>query len=111
MRFSCLVQEQSYAYERRADLERRLDEHHRGHYPGDATSVSWHPVPRGHMYTEGRQSTSSIIACALEHATTLDQREQYMRGICDLWTDVTGCTDHEIVVSITEVDPTTGPRQ
>ena len=25
-----------------------------------------------------------------------------MRGVCDIWTEITGCTDHEIVVSVTE---------
>lgn len=67
----------------------------------------WRPVADGFMYTEGRQSTSSVIACQLRHRTTRDEREAYMRGICDLWSELTGCTDHEIVVSISEVDPDT----
>ena len=68
-------------------------------------TVSWRAVPAGDMFTEGRPSTSSIIACLVPGATTLDLREMYMRGVCDLWTEVTGCTQHEIVVSITEADP------
>ena len=105
--FTCVIQEHGAAHRRAAELERRLDEHHARHYPGEATSVRWHPVAPGYMFTEGRQSTSSVISCTLGHPTTLQGREHYMRGICDLWTEVTGCTDHEIVVAITEFQPTT----
>lgn len=104
--FNCLIQAHSAAEARRDELERRLSEHHADHDPDDTTEVEWRVVPSGYMFTEGRPSTSSIIACLLPGETTLDQRESYMRGVCDLWTDVTGCTDHEIVVAITEIDPT-----
>lgn len=106
-RFSCIVQADSAAHQRAVDLEHRLTAHHQHHYPGEAVTVTWRPVDAGFMYTEGRQSTSSVISCALRHTTTRDTREVYMRGVCDLWTEITGCTDHEIVVSITEVDPQT----
>lgn len=102
--FSCLVQEGRAAHERSDELERRLVEHHATHYPGEEATVSWVPVPPGTMFTEGRQSTSSVISCTLSHATTLDGREAYMRGICDFWTEITECTDHEVVVSITEAE-------
>ncbi|MEM7092284.1 MAG: hypothetical protein AAF567_04715 [Actinomycetota bacterium] len=100
--FSCLVQEASAADTSRGQLEERLAAMHEAHYPGESTSVTWRAIPAGHMFTEGRQSTSSIIACQLGHTTTIDEREGYMRAVCDLWTDVTGCTDHEIVVSLSE---------
>ena len=103
--FSCVIQEASAAERATAELEQRLDEHHQRHYPGEATSITWMAIPRSYMFTEGRQSTSSVISCAVKHRTTLEEREAYMRGVCDLWTDVTGCTDHEIVVSLNEIDP------
>lgn len=97
---SCLVQEHGAAHRRSDQLERRLQAHHTLHFPGDRPSISWRAVAAGFMFTEGRQSTSSIIACTLDHPTTLEVREPYMRGICDLWTELTGCTDHEVVVSV-----------
>ena len=100
--FSCLIQEHSAAEERSAELEARLRDHHTRHHPGENATVSWRAVPPGFMFTEGRQSTSSIIQCIVNHETTREERERYMRGVCDLWTEVTGCTDHEIVVSLTE---------
>lgn len=103
--FSCVVQEDSAASATTHELEERLNELHRSHYPEDAVTVAWRSVPAGYMFTEGRQSTSSIIACVLNCETSLAEREQYMRGVCDVWTEVTGCTDHEVVVAITEADP------
>ena len=104
-RFGCLVQEGSRAVECTEELEAGLAELHARHYPDDAASVSWRTVPPGYMFTEGRQSTSSIIACVITWPTELAEREAYMRDVCDLWTGVTGCTDHEVVVAVTEVDP------
>ena len=103
--FSCVIQEAGSAEERRSELESRLLVHHARHYPGEQATVSWRAVPAGYMFTEGRQSTSSIVACVLGHDTTLAERERYMTGVCDIWTAVTGCTDHEVVVAITRVDP------
>lgn len=98
----CIIQEGGNADVRSGELERRLSDHHATNYPGEDTAVSWMAIPSGYMFTEGRQSTSSVITFFLPHRTTLADREAYMRGVCDLWTDVTDCTDHEIVVTITE---------
>ncbi|MEM9513386.1 MAG: hypothetical protein AAGA42_00905 [Actinomycetota bacterium] len=99
--FSCLIQAEGNAATSRDELASRLQQLHATHYPGESAEVSWRLVPTGYMFTEGRQSTSSVIACALQHSPTLGEREAYMRGVCDVWTDVTGCTDHEIVVAVT----------
>ena len=98
----CVIQADSHADERRTELGRRLTEHHANHYPGETTTITWMAIPPGHMFTEGQPSASSIISCFLDHPTTLDGRATYMRDVCDLWTETTGCTDHEVVVTITE---------
>ena len=100
--FSCLVQQGGAADLQRAELEKRLHTLHESHHPGETTTFAWRTAAIGFMYTEGRQSTSSVIQCQLQHPTTRDGREAYMRGVCDIWTDVTGCTDHEIVVSLSD---------
>ena len=105
--FSCVIQEGGPAHRQTDELASALRELHARHYPGEDASVGWMPVPPGHMFTEGKQSTSSVIACRIDHVTTLDQRERYMRDVCDLWTGTTGCTDHEVVVSITDASQTT----
>ncbi|MEM9893018.1 MAG: hypothetical protein AAF962_19300 [Actinomycetota bacterium] len=105
--FQCIVQAGGNADIRSDQLATRLQAHHAGHYPGEEATVGWVKVQPGYFFTEGRQSTSSIIACSLAHTTTLDAREHYMRGVCDIWTEMTECTDHEVVVSVTETAPTT----
>lgn len=102
--FSCLIQQDSPAHTGSEDLERRLVAHHAEHYPGETAQVTFRPVAAGTMFTEGHQSTSSIITVGVAHQTTFDDRERYMRGVCDLWTEITGCTDHEIVVALTETN-------
>lgn len=103
--FSCVIQEGSAASQATDVLEQRLRSLHTSHYPDDASTVSWREVPTGYMFTEGRQSSSSIIACVMAWETTLPERESYMRDVCDVWTEVTGCTDHEVVVAVTQIDP------
>ena len=73
--FSCVIQEGSAADGGRADLEARLADLHDTPYPGERTTVSWLAVPTGYMFTEGSQSTSSVIGVALRHETTRDERE------------------------------------
>ncbi len=100
--FRCLIQEGSRADARRDELERRLRENHGRHESGELADIHWVPIPPGRMFTEGKPSTSSIVSFFVERETTLDERASYMRGVCDLWTEVTECTDHEVVVTVTE---------
>ncbi|MEM9037171.1 MAG: hypothetical protein AAGD18_21450 [Actinomycetota bacterium] len=99
---SCLIQADGPAAGLREELERRLRAHHAGHLDGEEAVVSWRLVEPGHMFTAGSPSSSAVITCTMAGPTTRSGREAYMRRICDFWTEVTGCTDHEIVVSITE---------
>ena len=101
-RINCLIQAAGTAAGREPELERRLIAHHLAHFPARDVGVSWRAIEPGRMFTAGATSTTSVIACAIDDTTTRASREAYMRGICDLWTEVTGCTDHEIVVSISD---------
>ena len=101
-RFSCFIQEGSTAAASTDALEQRLQAHHADHFDRESSTVAFVVAPTGYMFTEGKQSSSSVIACATAHTTTRPERETYMRGICDLWSEVTGCTGHEIVVSVPE---------
>ncbi|MEM9464958.1 MAG: hypothetical protein AAGA90_06280 [Actinomycetota bacterium] len=101
----CVVQHGGNADNRRAELEARLHAEYAQAYGGAEPTISWMPVPAGYMFTEGQQSTSSIVSSFLDRATSLDERERYMRSVCDIWTEVTECTDHEVVVTVTEPEP------
>ena len=106
--FICIVQDGQAAHRETAALEAGLHDIYAEHFDAEPTTVTWRVVPSGQMFTEGRPSTSSIIAPQLARSTTLEQREGFMRAICDLWTATTGCTDHEIVVAITEIEQPAG---
>ena len=101
-RFRCVVQQDRDADHRRAELEARLAAHDAAYHPDETPTFEWIAIPAMRMFTEGRPSTSSIVSCFVSHETTRDFRERYMRGVCDLWTDVTDCGDHEVVVTTTE---------
>ncbi len=102
---NCVIQADSAADRSRARLEERLAVLHATLEPPTDITVTWRAMPAGWMFTEGRQSTSAVIAATLDRPTSLTERETYMRSICDLWTEITGCTDHEIVVAVTKLDP------
>ena len=104
--YRCMIQQGGNADTRRDILEQRIRAHHASSYPGEEVTVHWIAIPPGRMFTEGRPSTSSIVSSFLAHETTFEGREAYMRGVCDLWTEVTDCTDHEVVVTVTETVPT-----
>lgn len=104
--FLCVIQEDRPAATATTELESGLHEVHREHFGEESTDISWWLTSEGEMFTEGRPSTTSIIAPVIAAQTTIEQRERYMRAICDMWTGITGCTDHEVLVAITETDST-----
>ena len=100
---SCLVQAEGAAVQHQSELEQALRTNHTAQLDGADVDISWRLVESGLMFTAGAPSSSSVIACRINGPTTLRQRETYMRSIFDFWTDITGCTDHEIVVWISEI--------
>ncbi len=109
--FRCVIQADSSADHQRDRLEALLATHHTRHYPGEETAVSWLAIPQGYMFTEGRPSTSSIVSCFVDHRTTPASRTTYMRELCDLRTETTDCTDHEVVVTVTETVSTSTEQE
>ena len=97
------MQAEGTAAQQQSELEQALRSNHAAQLGGAEVDISRRLVEFGQMFTGGSPSSSSVIACTMNGPTTLTQRETYMRSICDFWTDITGCTDHEIVVSISEV--------
>ena len=56
-------------------------------------------MKRGFGWTAGEPSTSSVVIRSVPVGLPLDQRESFMRRVCALWEEVTGCSTNEIVVS------------
>ncbi len=98
---NCLIQAEGRAVAARDELERGLVAVHDAHAPEPGIEVSWQVVPEGYMFTEGRPSTTSVVAFSLDHPTTLPEREVFLRDVCDLFAGVTGCTVNEVLAAIT----------
>lgn len=99
--YTCIIQEGQAAEASIPALEaglRRIGTAHLG--DAEPASITWEIVPPGHMFTEGEPSRSTLVIRAVPADIGLEARESLMRAICDLWTSETGCTDHEVVVSV-----------
>ncbi len=105
--FTCIVHEGQPAHSQAESLEAALQALHDDHFPPEKASMTWRVVPPGQMFTEAKPSTTSIVAPSVDHPTPAEQRERFMRAICDLWTTSTGCTDHEVLVALSDANPST----
>jgi hypothetical protein len=101
LRYACIIQEGQAADRTREALEeglRRIGRESFGDDPS-ATKISWRPVKKGFGWTAGEPSTSSLVIRSVPVGLPLDEREAFMRKVCDLWETVTGCSTDEIVVT------------
>jgi hypothetical protein len=99
--YACIIQEGQTAQQRQELLAgglRRIGQESFGDDP-TACEISWIVVKRGFGWTAGEPSTSSIVVRSVPVGLPLDQRETFMRKVCDLWEKETGCSINEIVVT------------
>jgi len=66
----------------------------------ERVEVAWISVREGFGFTAGAPSTSTLVARAAPIGYPQALRESLMTRICDLWTNVTGCSRNEIVVTV-----------
>ena len=99
--YACVIQEGQTADRRRSELAEGLKKIGHEAFGDDPTqtSISWVVVKKGFAWTAGEPSTSSIVVRSVPVGLSLDLREAFMRGVCELWQNVTGCSIHEIVVT------------
>lgn len=99
--YACIIQEGQSAHQKQEALAeglRRIGQESFGDDPS-ATEISWVVMKKGFAWTTGEPSTSSIVFRSVPVGLPLDQREAFMRKVCDLWEGVTGCSINEIVVT------------
>ena len=61
--------------------------------------IRWVTVRDGYGFTAGDPSSSSVVVRSVPVGFPDDEREAFLKRVCDLWTEVTGCSDDEIVVT------------
>ena len=99
--YACIIQEGQSAHERRDTLEeglRRIGQESFGDEPS-AIEISWTIMKDGFAWTAGEPSGSSIVIRSVSPGLPLQEREAFMRKVCDLWESETGCTIEEIIVT------------
>ena len=99
--YVCVIQEGQEASQKRDALAeglRRIGQEAFGDDPA-AIEISWIDVKRGFAWTAGEPSTSSIVIRSVPVGHPDDQREAFMRKVCELWEQQTGCSTDEIVVT------------
>ncbi len=99
--YVCVIQEGQAADQKREALSQGLLRIGRACFQDDpdGVEISWRPVKKGFGFTAGKPSTSSIIVRSVPVGFPAEEREAFMRRVCQLWEQVTGCSIHEIVVT------------
>ena len=97
----CMIQQGQEAERRKVALGeglRRLGERAFGDDPG-AVEIDWVTVGKGFAWTAGEPSTSSVVIRSVPVGLAGERRERFLRSVCDLWVEQTGCSQDEIVAA------------
>ena len=104
--FRCIVQENQISETARAKLVSgltRVTADVLGAAP-DEIHVEFTEIPYGAGYRGGELSTTSLVRGTIPSGCEQPVREKLLETICDMWCDVTGCGDDEVVVSASDSD-------
>ncbi len=99
--YACIIQAGQTADQRIEPLEaglRRLAREFSGDDPADV-GIRWTRQPKGWAWTAGQPSTSSIVVRSVPVGYDDGERERFLRAVCDLWVEATGCSIDEIVAT------------
>ncbi len=99
--FRCTMQEGQIGEETRAALADGLRQIAADLLGESATEVpvSFSDIPSGFGFRGGEPSTTSLVRGAIVGGVAQDVREAILRRICDMWTEVSGCSIDELVVT------------
>lgn len=99
--YVCMIQNGQPPHQKQPELERglrRIAQDFFGDYP-DAVTFRWTVIDDGFAFTAGAPSKSSIVIRSVPVGFSDNERESYLRSVCDLWVEVAGCTKAEIVAT------------
>ncbi len=99
--YACIVQEGQAADRKQDALEaglRQLGQRFFGDDPA-GVAIRWTRQAPGWAWTAGEPSTSSIVVRSVPLGFDDTHREAYLRAVCDLWVETTGCSIDEVVAT------------
>lgn len=68
-------------------------------------NVLFHEMPEGDCFVAGKPSTHSYLFGLIRHGRHLETRQAMLREFSGMWTRVTGQSEAEFLVALSEVDP------
>ena len=99
--YACMIQTGQEPDRQKSTLTARLTELGEKTFGDDPDEVEikWIHLEKGYAWTAGEPSTSSIVVRSVPVGFPNDERETFLRAVCDLWVETTGCSINEIVVT------------
>ena len=99
--YSCIIQEGQSPDQLREKLEEGLRQIGREFFGDDPQDVEirWNRFAKGWAWTAGELSTSSVVIRSVPVGYDNEEREKFLRSVCDLWVETTGCSINEIVAT------------
>jgi phenylpyruvate tautomerase PptA (4-oxalocrotonate tautomerase family) len=100
--FACVVQEGVISEELRPRLASELARISTSILGGDPNEVDvgFTEIPRGFGFRGGELSTTSLVRGQIPPGCEQETRVELLNRICDMWCELTGCSTHELVVSV-----------
>ncbi|MCW2664430.1 MAG: cis-3-chloroacrylic acid dehalogenase [Mycobacterium sp.] len=73
--------------------------------PPSFVNVLFLELPEGECFVAGKPATHSYVFGIVRHGRDLETRQGMLRDLSRMWIDVTGQSDAELIVALTETDP------
>ena len=98
---TCMVQAGQNPARRKAQLTQALEGFSQRAF-GTAAQIGWITVEPGAAFTACEASTSSIVSFAAAEPLEQAHRAALLGELCELWSETTGCSTHEVVAVISD---------
>ena len=99
--YACIIQEGQEPERKKDALAEGLKKIGQQSFGDDPekTEIRWTSLAKGYAWTAGEPSTSSIVVRSVPVGFPDAPREVFLRAVCDLWVEETGCSINEIVAT------------
>ncbi len=100
--FNCRIQEGVIPDDLRPTLSSELARISAEALGGSAedVEVEYEVIPHGFGFRGGEISTTSTVRGLLAEPLDQETRVGLLHQLCDMWCEVTGCSIHEVIVSV-----------
>ena len=95
----CFIQDGSLGSSTIKKLEVSISDLYKKHFGQKHVVVFvWFSIPFGQSYLAGKFSNASTVQIPVEDNLLSDKRHNFMKEVCEVWLEVTGCGKNEIIL-------------